>query len=32
MDIKWIENTIKFLKNIEKNKFSWILTEDAKKM
>ena len=31
MDIKWIENTIKFLKNIEKNKFSWILTEDAKK-
>lgn len=28
---KWILNTVKFLKNIEKNNYSWILTDDAKK-
>ena len=27
----WIINTVEFLKNIEKNNYSWILTEEAKK-
>ena len=31
MNKAWIKNTVNFLKNIEKNNYSWILTDDAKK-